>query len=316
MYGFGAAIITIISGFTIYRFQAGDVSGAAIDFFIVLLVAATLALGSTKRFSGIALTLFGATITTACLLSSLLVSSNGLLWTLLAIVVNTLIVSRRWALTLNALLIVTLSVLGLTESSHLFPTVLNHASWTIIATLIAGFSMKTMDQLRDQRAKLARQASVDPLTGTGNRRLMVQHLEALVSERRSGQRVGTLMVFDIDHFKQVNDVHGHNTGDQVLIDFVRVIESSLRSNDGLYRMGGEEFVLLLRGMDESIAETYLPDLHQRLTGKVSTPSGPVAFSAGAASLHEGEEWSAWLARADRALYTAKSSGRNRLCFAE
>ena len=302
---------TIVSGFAAYRWYQGDYLGAGVNSVIVVSVVVTLLLGRLPRFRAVGMNLFGVTISAACLMSALLVSTNGLMWALLVLLINALILTRIWALGLNAAVI-----LILTASTELYDTMLQQASWTTVALLITAFTMMLTDQLRDQRKALARQANLDPLTGTANRRLMVAHLSEIVAERRRDQRSATLMVLDLDLFKQVNDRYGHETGDRVLIEFSHSVASCLRETDGLYRMGGEEFVVLLRGMDLATARAELPELHQRLSGMVSAPGGPIEFSAGAAVLHEDEDWSEWLGRADRALYKAKESGRNRLEFSE
>lgn len=304
-------IITIITGFVIFRWQMGDIRGAAIDLAIVLLMGGTLVLGNMDRFASLALKLFGITISLSCILSAYFVSSNGLLWALLVLLVNGMTLTRNWSLALNAGVILLLSA-----APFLYDSLLQQISWATVATLIASFAIMSMDQLREQRHKLVRQANIDPLTQAGNRRLMTKHMQDILGDRRNTRQSATMMIIDLDKFKSINDQHGHDTGDKVLIEFVRNAHSVLRADDGLYRMGGEEFVLLLRGMDEKTAKSYLPRLHKRLSGAVITPNGALEFSAGAAAAREGEEWPAWLARADKALYRAKDQGRNRLCFGE
>lgn len=304
-------IITIIAGFVIFRWQMGDIRGAAIDFAIVVLMSITLTLGNMERFAGFALKLFGLTISASCILSTFFISSNGLLWALLVLLVNGMTLHRSWSIGLNIGVILLLSA-----APFLFDSLIQQVSWATVATLIASFSIMSMDQQRIQRQKLVRQANIDPLTQAGNRRLMTKHMQDVLAERRAERHGTTLMMIDLDKFKSINDHHGHDTGDKVLIEFVRSAYAVLRAGDGLYRMGGEEFVLLLRGVDEETAQSFLPRLHKRLSGGVITPSGPLEFSAGAASAIEGEDWPAWLARADKALYRAKKEGRNRLCFGE
>lgn len=304
----GSVTAVIVAGFSIYRYQTGDINGAMINALIVTMVLTGMLLGRERRFVQYALILFGLAITAAALMSALLVSSNGLLWAYLVIWVNCLILPRILSLVFNALVIL---LLGLTF--RLFETPLHHISWVTVAMLMAVFGLVFTNQLRQQRRLLAAQATLDPLTGVGNRRLMQQHLEATVAERRrSSDRSSTIMVIDLDLFKKINDNHGHDAGDQVLADFAARVRDVLRTEDGLYRMGGEEFVVLLRGMSASAAAEALPELHQRLSGSVEGPDGPVRFSAGAAVLNRGEDWSRWLARADDALYEAKAAGRDRL----
>lgn len=304
----GTVSVVVISGFAGYRWWTGDQSGALVNLLIIGMVLFALLLGRTRRFQSLALTLFGVAISTACLLSALLVSSNGLLWAFLILWVNALILSRRWALGLNGLIILVLS------SLELYQSLLHQVSWVTVALLMTGFGLMFTNQLREQRHLLARQAHMDPLTGVGNRRLMQQHLEEIVAERRRDRRTSTLLVLDLDMFKRVNDRYGHEAGDQVLTEFAGSVAAAVRTGDGVYRMGGEEFVVLLRGMDLETARQELPGLHARLSGRVSTLDGPVLFSAGAAVLREDEDWSRWLARADQALYAAKSAGRDRLVF--
>lgn len=307
----GAVTATVITGFAAYRWWTGDRAGALVNLVIILMVLLALWLGRRRRFQPLALNLFGVTVSAACLMSSLLVSSNGLLWAFLVLWVNALILSRRWALGLNALII-----LVLTSTLSLYQSLLHQVSWATVALLMTGFGLMFTDQLREQRRLLAHQAHIDPLTGVGNRRLMQEHLEEIATERRRDRRISTLLVIDLDMFKEVNDRHGHEVGDQVLAEFASSVAGALRAEDGLYRMGGEEFVVLLRGMDLTTARREIPDLHMRLSGRVRTPDGPVQFSAGVAVLREGEDWSRWLARADQALYAAKNDGRNCLVFSE
>lgn len=307
----GLVAATVITSFAIYRWWTGDYTGALINTVIIVMVLGALWLGRTRRLQTAALNLFGSTISVACLMSALLVSSNGLLWAFLVLWVNVLILPRRWAMGLNALIILVLA-----SAIHLYQSVLHQVSWATVALLMSGFGLMFTDLLREQRRQLARQAQIDPLTGIGNRRLMQQHLEEIAAERRRDRRSNTLMVLDLDMFKEVNDRHGHEAGDRVLEEFARSVAGSLRAEDGFYRMGGEEFVVLLRGMDLAAAREELPELHRRLSGRVSMPDGVVQFSAGAAALREGEDWSRWLGRADQALYAAKRAGRDCLMFSE
>lgn len=306
----GITTVLVVTGFAVYRFLTGDTSGAVTNAVIVVMLTAALLLGRVHRFRQGALILFGFTISLSCLLSAMLVSPNGLLWTYLVLWINFLVLPRHVAIACN--LIITLT---LTASVSLFDSLLHQISWVTVAVLISGFGLVFTKQLREQQRMLAELATLDPLTGAGNRRLMQHELEKAVAERRRGRRPATLMVLDLDHFKRINDEHGHEAGDRALSEFVDALRDALRTEDGLYRLGGEEFVALLRDMDADTAKANLDDLHRRLSGKVNGPEGALHFSAGAAVLNEGENWSKWLARADRALYEAKRAGRNRLIVA-
>lgn len=311
MYMVGLISAVVIGGFAAYRWYSGEYRFALINIGIVVTISLPILLCFSHRYHHIAVYLFGVTVTAACLASSFFISNNGLLWALMAIFINSLTLPRSWALALNSLIIISLST-----SPQLYLSPLHHVSWATVAILICGFSLMSMKQLRTQRQILATQANFDPLTGVGNRRLMQQHLQDVVHDRRREHSCSTLMVLDIDHFKNINDSQGHEMGDQVLVKITDRIVSSLRSEDDFYRMGGEEFVILFRGMDSATAHRDLPALHGRLSGKVSSTNGPVTFSAGVATLQSDEDWSQWLARADRVLYSAKTKGRNQLRFSD
>jgi diguanylate cyclase (GGDEF)-like protein len=136
--------------------------------------------------------------------------------------------------------------------------------------------------------------------------------KAIATSERTGNPVG-LAIVDLDHFKRVNDRHGHAAGDAVLVAFSELLCASLRKADGVYRLGGEEFLLLMPGAGEEalakVTETLRATIETRLRG----PEGNLTASLGAACLRPGESAQAWLARADSALYRAKSLGRNRAC---
>jgi len=158
-------------------------------------------------------------------------------------------------------------------------------------------------------------ASRDPLTGLYNRRHLTafaQPLAPLVLER--SEEV-TLLIIDIDHFKRVNDVHGHPVGDQVLRAVAQLLGSRLRDHDCLARYGGEEFVAVLRrcGVQRGlrVAEALR---HNVASTEIDTDDGivPVTISIGVAQWGPGEQLSQVVQRADRTLYRAKQSGRDRV----
>ena len=161
---------------------------------------------------------------------------------------------------------------------------------------------------RDVRlmAAAAEQALRDPLTGVLNRRGLEQQRARL----EDGDSVSLLLV-DIDHFKAVNDGHGHAVGDDVLVRVAQVLRSGLRDVDVVARYGGEEFVLLLPGCDSATALAKARLLCERVEGGSSRWPARVTLSIGvAAGRRDGADLAALLVAADRALYAAKAAGRN------
>jgi diguanylate cyclase (GGDEF)-like protein len=171
------------------------------------------------------------------------------------------------------------------------------------------------------REMLRLQALRDPLTGLLNRRFVDEWIDREVGRTdQSGRSFGVIMA-DIDHFKQVNDVHGHDAGDQLLKGVAETIRSSLRPGDLPCRYGGEEFLLLLADVDERV----LLDRAKQVRSRVADLQVPhrggtlpkVTISAGVAlyPLH-GATAAAVIGAADDALYNAKRSGRNQVALAE
>jgi diguanylate cyclase (GGDEF)-like protein len=166
-----------------------------------------------------------------------------------------------------------------------------------------------LDKATALQSLLREQAMHDPLTGLLNRRALD---ERFGHERRDTTEPLTLVLLDLDHFKQVNDRHGHATGDAVLRDFGAAVRSGLRATDALFRVGGEEFALLMPGVVPEVAMLRVNTLRQ-LVGRwrLGGLAEPQTFSAGLGLAGPGESLAALTARVDAALYRAKAAGRNR-----
>ncbi|MDD2926772.1 sensor domain-containing diguanylate cyclase [Rhodoferax sp.] len=164
--------------------------------------------------------------------------------------------------------------------------------------------------LQAANAELIHIATTDPLTGVLNRRHFHEIIEIeMARAQRHGQPL-SLIMFDIDHFKQVNDTFGHQAGDQVLINLVELTQKNLRIGDYLARWGGEEFVVLLPYCAASEAMNLAERLRD-LFAHLTTPGvGTVTASYGVAELQTGERQDDWFKRMDNALYAAKAAGRN------
>jgi diguanylate cyclase (GGDEF)-like protein len=171
---------------------------------------------------------------------------------------------------------------------------------------------------RQQRAtrELARQARTDGLTGLANRRRFFELAEAeLARAERYRSKLSVLMI-DIDHFKEVNDAYGHSTGDQVLRELGALCTGVLREVDTVGRVGGEEFAILLPETDLAAAREVAERLRAAVAAhRVQRPEGlPVAItvSIGVAASEPGRNLDTLMSRSDSALYEAKRSGRNRV----
>lgn len=163
--------------------------------------------------------------------------------------------------------------------------------------------------------ELRRAAMTDSLTGVFNRRTLDMLVDKELARLRRTRQIFSLAVFDLDHFKNVNDTLGHEAGDRVLVAFARLASQCFRRQDLLFRTGGEEFAILLVGTRELAAEVPLERFRNLLQQTVvETPAGPVRVTAsiGAAEATADDVAAGDLAsRADEALYQAKRAGRNR-----
>jgi diguanylate cyclase (GGDEF)-like protein len=179
----------------------------------------------------------------------------------------------------------------------------------LISTVFAfGFSIIN----NRQHDKLVSLAAKDPLTGAGNRRAFVERLAEVIARFNRSGMPSSLVLIDIDHFKSVNDNHGHAAGDEILCSISSLIGGRIREVDGHYRIGGEEFVVVFEGENLGSATRLAEDLRQRVDGCELLPGVSVTLSIGVAQIREQESDDRWIRRADEAMYEAKRSGRNRV----
>ncbi len=192
------------------------------------------------------------------------------------------------------------------------------------STFLTTRVQSTREHLRRQKAELAQAleqirqlATHDDLTGLLNRRAMLDRMQ--LEQRRSLRSGSPLLIaqLDIDHFKAVNDTHGHAAGDLVLQSFADTVRRNVRDTDVLARWGGEEFVLLLCDTPAADAVALMERLRQAVQAmQVPVPQGggpiTVTVSIGLARHTPADPLAGTLERADRALYAAKAGGRNRV----
>lgn len=167
--------------------------------------------------------------------------------------------------------------------------------------------------------ELHRDARTDALTGLANRRAMEEHGPL---ELKRAQRTATpvsVILCDIDHFKHINDRHGHETGDKVLRTTAEVLRAALRETDALGRWGGEEFIAVLSDTDTRAASEVAERMRQAVgsTAFAGVPTG-ATISAGVSTVHEVQSattaWESLIKEADLRLYQAKKEGRNRVRY--
>ncbi len=179
-----------------------------------------------------------------------------------------------------------------------------------------------IEQLKDELFNARRQATMDALTGLNNRRGFDEALKEAIGGSNEGDGGFCLLMIDIDHFKNINDTHGHLVGDKVLVGVAKMLHKFMRGNDFLARYGGEEFAVLLRDTPItgafSVAENLRKGIEKLRLKHVKTGQqiGQVTISLGVACHRKGEQADDLVGRCDKALYRAKSLGRNRTVLAD
>lgn len=296
-----------------------------------------LALSSVMAANALALQRRGAPLVPFWMLCCLLIAgvcvsvrlqgSYGVFWAYPGLFMLFFVLPRRQATALGLVLLVTTTATAtLSLGVPLAARVLMSLGFTLVMIHVV---LNVVSEL--QRA-LVTQTITDPLTGAFNRRHLHTHLvqqvepaarQALTTSPLSPAQVTTrakaeaalqahALLIDIDHFKQINDEHGHDIGDAVLCRLVRTIQARKRSGDLLFRTGGEEFVLLLPQASREAALHVAEDLRQRLAQADLLAGRAVTVSIGLSTLAAGQTAEAWMKAADTALYEAKRQGRNRV----
>ena len=179
----------------------------------------------------------------------------------------------------------------------------------VTLTLINLFSTIFSHRTNLQHRELNQQASLDFLTGAGNRRAFDKRLTQLCANDVN-QFGACLLLLDLDHFKKINDDFGHSVGDDVLIRVADLVRSRIRATDGLYRYGGEEFVVVTIGNQLDASAKFAEELRSLIANTPIFKGCLVTTSIGVAELRNKDTPNCWFQRADAALYEAKNSGRN------
>jgi diguanylate cyclase (GGDEF)-like protein len=181
-----------------------------------------------------------------------------------------------------------------------------------VLMIVNGFGFLLLCKEKDDEA-LARLATIDPLTGLLNRRAFFERAAIARNLAERAELPVAVLMLDIDHFKRLNDGHGHGAGDEALRAFAALATAALREQDLLGRLGGEEFAVLLPGADSRGAQRAAERLRAAMADALLRFDGEpctLTVSIGLTVVAAGEPLHLALARADRALYAAKRSGRN------
>ncbi|MDZ7829280.1 MAG: diguanylate cyclase [Halofilum sp. (in: g-proteobacteria)] len=185
---------------------------------------------------------------------------------------------------------------------------------TFLVTLLTSnlLAMTFADHMHRSRARLRLMAERDALTGARNRYAMDPMLRIALEKVAGHETPASLMVVDLDHFKEVNDTHGHGVGDQVLRRVTQVLINTTRAGDDVFRYGGEELVILANGAAGTPAGQLAEKLRHRIEKLEFDEIDGLTASIGVSEARANDTPHSWFGRADDYMYQAKASGRNRV----
>lgn len=180
---------------------------------------------------------------------------------------------------------------------------------TVIITNIIAYVFAS--GLRKQEKKLKKLASEDYLTGTGNRRALSVKFKSMLKTLKNHDKTATILLLDLDHFKKVNDTHGHIKGDEVLIRLTELMNCHFKSQGNIFRYGGEEFLIVCPDIDIHNAFKKAEEFREVVKKNIVIDGVEQTISIGVAEYIKEESNDDWVHRVDLALYQAKNQGRDR-----
>lgn len=299
------SILSIVSvlPFGIYRALHGNWFQATVDFLLVVGISISttyvLVTGRTRT----AAFFVSSALSSAILLTVYLNGPNLTFWIYPMMVASFFILRPRLALSLNGC---SLCVLMLILSSSMSVLTL----FTVLATilLVNLFAYIFSSRTYVQQKELDQQANLDFLTSAGNRRALERRLTSYYQSEV--QTDASLIMFDLDHFKHVNDKFGHAVGDMVLARVCGAVRGQIRDSDEIFRFGGEEFVVLLKGATLEGATRVAEELRNVVAATELIQGCQITISLGVCQIRPDQTPAQWLQNADELLYRAKNSGRN------
>lgn len=270
-------------------------------FEITLLLEVAAIIYNEQRVIGnlIPLTLLGTSIIMAIDIFGTLATY----WVFPIVIAIVFLFSERVALLSNVLIIIGVTAAIYPQQD---PEVTARYTFSLVATLtIVHVVVKEVHKLQSELRHLLER---DAMTGALNRHQLHSYLDRAIEQ----YGYSTIVMIDVDNFKTINDNYGHDMGDTVLKQAVATINSNTRANDLLFRVGGDEFLLLFHGVDKYAVETIMNLIGRNISEQAYPHDVKVTLSCGVAESVPFETSQAWIKRADLALYQAKSLGRNRV----
>ncbi len=304
---FFAILATLgIAPFVVMRYLHGQLSHALVDLAIVVVALGNAFIArKSGRVSPLNLSITAALYTLGAVAVAYLNNPLFVFWVFPALLANVFLLRPRRALLLNLL-----AVVALLHLAYNLPDPVD--GMAMIASLLFAACLAYIFALQNERQRqlLEESATLDPLTRLANRRVLDQMVLECLNDFARDNTPATLIVFDLDFFKQINDEFGHSVGDQLLQKLGEILSLRIRKTDRAFRFGGEEFVVLARNTNLADARRLAEQLRVNISLELTAPEGDITASFGCAQLHLGDTPDTWFNRADKAVYQAKERGRN------
>jgi len=305
----GYCALSFIPPFAINNFINVRLDVAISSLFIMLIFAFnTITVVFWQRyFSIVSLLILSPAILTFCYFSIPNQGIIGVLWSFPALVCLYYLLPERQAWLVNAL---TLGLCGYLA----FETFERGLALRIAATLslVSAFTAVSIRQINKQQIELHRLAITDSLTGLFNRSKVREVLDDVIAHHHKMQDQCHLLTLDVDHFKSVNDLHGHDQGDVALVKIADVIRQEIGDSGVVFRHGGEEFLAVIEDMSWQEAKKLAERIRLAVEKTRLLPRLQTSISIGVAKLKPRMTRIDWIRESDRNLYLAKNQGRNQV----
>lgn len=309
-YAFLMALI-IIASFGFYKVAIGEFTIAFIDFFICLLLSFAIRLIFIAKFT-VEKKLTLVFLSAISILSIIYIQGTvaAVFWAFPMVTSIFFLLDSRLALPINILFIIaSMSVaflnISLVELINLF--------FSLVLVCISGYIFSSRAEVYHQQ--LQELVDIDPLTKLKNRHSLKQELINEITLHNCDIHTSSLIILDLDHFKKINDVYGHTTGDKTLVSFANILKTTVRESDKVYRYGGEEFIIIAKNTKLEKAGKLAEHLRKTTENSIIIDGKSVTVSIGVAEVRKGDTTKSWIHRADDSLYKAKESSRNAVFLA-
>ena len=272
---------------------------------VVVALSFTLLIKTNRRLISPSTLLFICTL--QLLATVLMVQEYSILWSYAFTAGFYMLLARKQAVVVSVLWVLVSSALAfyLFSPEQALIYSLSLAASSLGMEVLSSILYRHEDNLKNLALR-------DPLTNAFNRRALMQELEEAEAVHKRYHTAMSIIMIDIDHFKKINDTYGHHEGDTVLVNFVEALSRRLRDTDKFFRLGGEEFVVLLQSTLIQEAEQIAASYCSLISKAILSQKVAITVSCGVAEVRYDESVSEWLNRCDSALYHAKSKGRNRV----